>query len=376
MRILIDYRPALSKRTGVGMWVHNLVKALTNNEFPTIPVDLTIFSSSWKDRLKKAPPGATTIDRRIPVTILNYCWHRLEWPPIELLAKRGFDVVHSPHPLLIPSRHAAQVITIHDLDFLDNPERTKAEIKRDYPNLVMDHARLAAHIVVPSHYTGNQVEKRLGIKPDKITVCPNGAPSWSKRLRYPADGHILFVGEITPRKNIGTLINAYSQLIKKRPDAPILLLAGPVIPQSAEWKTAIEEPPLRGRVICTGYLTREQLKKHYENARVLVLPSFDEGFGLPALEAMTIGVPVIVSNRGALPEVVGDAGLLVEPTRTDMLTEALERMITDNLLSNSCAEKGLLQANKYSWNASAEKLRYAYKKAFETANTKLRLKSN
>lgn len=376
MRILIDYRPALSKRTGVGMWIHSLVKALTDNESLAIPVDLTIFSSSWKDRLTQTLPGTTTIDRRIPVTVLNYCWNRLEWPPVELLARKNFDVVHSPHPLLIPSRHAAQVITIHDLDFLDNPERTRAEIRRDYSRLVMDHAHLATHIVVPSNYTGNQVEQRLGIKPEKITVCPNGAPSWPKRTHYPKDGHILFVGEITPRKNVGTLINAYSQLIKKRPDTPMLLLAGPVIPQSAEWETAIKEPPLRGRVICTGYLTRERLKEYYENARVLVLPSFNEGFGIPVLEAMTIGVPVIVANRGALPEVAGNAGLLIEPNRIDMLTEALERMLTDNAFVHSCIEKGLLQATKYSWSASAEKLRYVYKKAFETAKVKSRLEPN
>src|SRR5688572_19788566 len=128
MRIVVDYRPALRERTGIGEYIHQLVSAYTRANRDAV----ALFTSSWKDR--PAPDlsrelGAEVIDRRIPVRVLNYLWHRAEWPPIETVAGRC-DVVHAPHPLLIPSRHAAQVVTIHDLFFLAEPERTRAEIRR------------------------------------------------------------------------------------------------------------------------------------------------------------------------------------------------------------------------------------------------------
>ena len=364
MRVLIDYRPALRARTGVGEWVHCLVAALADGDDPL--VDLTVFSSSWKDRLGPTPPGVRTIDRRVPVRVLNYCWHRLRWPPVESLAGSQFDVVHSPHPLAIPSRRAAQVITIHDLDFLDHPERTLAEIRRDYPSLVRDHAQRAAQVVVPSQYTAIQVERRLGVPPDMITLCPNGAPSWTPRASWPDDGHILFVGSVAPRKNIGTLLDAYTQLLQRQIDVPNLVLAGPPTAQSAQWLDALDRPPLRGRVRCTGYLPKDKLKDYYEGASVLVLPSFNEGFGLPALEAMTVGVPVVVSDQGALPEIVGDAGLVVDPTKPDAIADAIARMITDDTFAKSCATRGVARSAVYSWQASARSLKHAYEKAMSS----------
>src|SRR5262245_4548333 len=117
MRILVDYRPALRARTGVGEYIRQLVHAYT----AVFPDEMTVFTSSWKDRpspTTSAELRAHVIDRRVPVGVLNYLWHRLEWPPVEAMAGRA-DVVHAAHPLLIPSRRAAQVVTIHDLFFLD-----------------------------------------------------------------------------------------------------------------------------------------------------------------------------------------------------------------------------------------------------------------
>lgn len=363
MRVLIDYRPALKAPTGVGEWVHRLVVALAALDSADEPLDLTIFSSSWKDRLgESAPAEVRRIDRRIPVAALNYGWHRLAWPPIEMVTGAPFDVVHSPHPLLIPSRRAARVVTIHDLDFLDHPDRAEAEIRRDYPRLVTRHARRANHIVVPSRHTATEVTERLGISPEGITVCPNGPPAWAPRTTWPAPGHILFVGAVAPRKNIGVLLDAYAALLSRRPDLPPLVLAGPPSPQADEWMRRIDSPPLAGHVRCTGYLGKDELRRYYDEARLLVLPSLTEGFGLPALEAMTVGVPVVVSRRGALPEVVGDAGLVVEPT-PEAIADALERLVTDEGLAHTLAERGRRRAGDFSWTSSAERLVGAYRQA-------------
>lgn len=361
VRVLIDYRPALRTRTGVGEWVHQLVTALAGIETPGVPFELTVFTSSWKDRLTQAlPENVGTIDRRIPVSVLNYCWHRLGWPPVETVAGARFDVVHSPHPLLIPSRRAAQIVTIHDLDFLDHPERTEAEVRRDYADLVTRHAKQADRVVVPSRYTGDQVAQRLGVSPEAITLCPNGPPTWPARTRWPESGHILFVGAVAPRKNVGALLDAYEALLARRPDSVPLVLAGPLSAQAGPWMKRIESPPLAGHVRCTGYLDKESLRQCYEDARVLVLPSLHEGFGLPALEAMSIGVPVVVSNRGALPEVVGDAGLVVDPTQTSALSDAIERITSDDDLARALVEKGRHRAAAFSWRASAVRLLEAY----------------
>ena len=364
MRVLIDYRPALRARTGVGEWVHCLVAALPGTDADREPIDLTVFSSSWKDRLLTSfAPGITVIDRRVPVSLLNYGWHRLGWPAVETLTGRAFDIVHSPHPLVIPSRGAAQVVTIHDLDFLDHPEHTTAEIHRDYPRLVRHHAHRAAQVIVPSRYTADQVARRLGVSAKAITICPNGAPAWTPRPRQPEPAHLLFVGTLTPRKNIRVLIDAYTQLLQKRPETPPLVLAGPPAAESAEWRVALERPLLRGRVRCTGYLAKAELKGYYEAACALVIPSLNEGFGIPALEAMTIGVPVVAADRGALPEVVGDAGLLVDPTDPSALAEAIDRVTRDQAFAKVCVERGFVQAARYSWDASARALRQAYENA-------------
>ena len=368
VRVLIDYRPALHARTGVGEWIHRLVEALADESPGSTPLELTLFSSSWKDRLGETPDGAAVVDRRIPVSLLNYCWHRLEWPPVESVAGGSFDIVHSPHPLLIPSRAAAQVVTVHDLDFLDHPERTSAEVRRDYPALAGTHARRAAQVVVPSGYTGAEVERRLGVSAEAITLCPNGAPDWPPRAQWPRPGHILFVGALAPRKNVDVLLEAYAALLTRRPDLPPLVLAGPTSPDAAAILAVIDRPPLRGRVRTTGYVTEAELRGYYEQACVLVLPSLHEGFGLPALEAMTVGVPVVVAERGALPEIVKDAGLLIDPTRPVALADAIERMITDEALARRCVDRGFERAAAYSWRASAEQLRVAYAQAFDHAN--------
>ena len=138
--------------------------------------------------------GATLVDRRVPVRLLNFLWHRLEWPPAETLSGGAFDIVHSPHPLLLPSRSAARVVTIHDLYFLSHPERSRAEVRRDYPRLARAHAHRADQIIVPSQFTGFDVQARLDVAPERISVCPHGRPAWMPRTTVPAQGYVLFFG--------------------------------------------------------------------------------------------------------------------------------------------------------------------------------------
>jgi glycosyltransferase involved in cell wall biosynthesis len=361
VRLLLDYRPALREPTGVGEWVHQLATALL--ELDDGPLELTVFASSWKDRLHAPPPGARPVDRRVPVRLLNWLWHRLEWPPVEQLAGGPFDAVVSPHPLLVPTRSAAQLVTVHDLDFLDHPERARAEIRRDYPTLAPQHARRADMVLVPSRATARQVADRFGVPAERIALVPNGAPEWAPRRAAPGDGYILFVGTLAPRKNIGGLLAAYRRLVARGGRVPDLVLAGRADPAVEDWLAAAREPPLAGRVRRLGYVPRDRRRALYEGAALLVLPSFDEGFGLPVVEAMTVGVPVVASNRGALPEVVGEAGLLIDPDDPAALAEAMARLLADAALARRLVERGFDEVRRFSWTASARALREACRRA-------------
>lgn len=368
MRILLDYRPALRARSGVGEYVHQLARHLAA-DYPGDSV--TLFTTSWRDRpdpkLKTDSPRARISDHRIPVSVLNLVWHNLEWPPVELLAQDSYDVVLSSNPLLMPARRAARVVTIHDIDFLRHPERTQREIRRDYPRLAALHARRADRVIVPSRYTAGEVSQVLSVPHAQISLCPPGAPRWRDPIadRTAHDGYVLFMGTLEPRKNVGLLLAAYQRLLVRRLSPPKLLLAGSAGPEARAWLEAVSRPPLAGHVEHIGYVTEEHRQRVYNGARMLVLPSFDEGFGMPVLEAMSLGIPVIVSDRGALPELVGDAGLIVSPESEESLASAVERLLTDNRLIESLVQRGRERARQFDWHRTAHTVHRAFEEAID-----------
>jgi len=364
MRILVDYRPALRARTGVGEYIHTLVGAYTATSDDTV----TLFSSSWKDRLSPSVARelrAGFVDRRVPVSVLNYLWHRAEWPNVEMFSG-DVDVVHAAHPLLIPARRAAQVVTIHDLYYLMQPQRTRAEIRRDYAELSPTHARRADAVITSSAHTRRLVSEHLGVDADRIYVCPPGAPEWrtlGRAPNTPSDGYILFLGTLEPRKNLDVLLDAYEALLRGSRRVPRLVMAGGASPDGQAWLQRIARDPLRDHIVYRGYVDQEERESLYAGARALVLPSFDEGFGLPVLEAMSAGVPVVTSNRGSLPEVVGTAGVLLDPGDVSAWADALERLAGDSRWVSELASASLERARAFTWERSARELRRAYQDA-------------
>jgi glycosyltransferase involved in cell wall biosynthesis len=375
VRILLDYRPALRERTGVGEYVHQLARALART---ATAGEISILTTSWKDRLGSdlaaELAGVRVIDRRLPVRGLTWLWNRLEWPPVERLAG-AVDVVHAQTPLLIPSTGAAQIVTIHDLDFLHHPERTEAEIRRDYPALVRSHAQRADQVIVSSHYAAREVVTHLELPPNKVSVCSPGAPHWAHvigRDRSTSGGppgtsgtrqaFILFFGTLEPRKNLATLFEAYARLRLRHDEAPPLVMAGRARSAIADQLRRVSEPPLAGHVSLLGYVSETRRRELYRDACMLVLPSLEEGFGLPVLEAMSCGVPVVVSNRGSLPEVAGDAASPVEPTDAEALADEMERLLRPEVARDAAA-RGLARAAHYSWDACAAAAREAYRAA-------------
>lgn len=345
--------------------MHELARALVATA--AAGDSLLLFSSSRADRLAPdAVPGAVVIDRRWPVRLLNYTWHRWEWPPIESLVGFPVDVAQSLHPLLMPARRAAQVVTIHDLDFLEHPERTSGEIRRDYGTLARAHAQRADRIVTVSEFTAGEIVRQLGVGRERISIASPGAPAWTARDAEPPNGYLLFLGTLEPRKNLGVLLDAYSSLIAQGGRLPKLVIAGRAAPGSEDWIARASAAPLRDHVDVRGYVAPEDRRALMAGAIALVMPSLMEGFGIPVVEAMTLGVPVILSDRGSLPEVARGAGEIFDPTDASALAATLARVLASPDMRAAMAEAGRARARHYTWADAARHTREAWAEAIKS----------
>jgi glycosyltransferase involved in cell wall biosynthesis len=174
---------------------------------------------------------------------------------------------------------------------------------------------------------------------------------------------VLFFGTLEPRKNVGGLLDAYERLAARRRDLPQLVLAGKATDAARPWLARLTRPPLDRLVKHLGYVDPDSRRALYEGAHCLVQPSFEEGFGITVLEAMTAGVPVVVTDRGALPEVVGDAGPIVPSESADALAAAIERMLDDRAFTAQCVARGLVRAGEYRWDQTARRVYETYQQA-------------
>lgn len=283
------------------------------------------------------------------------------------------DLLHFPAGTGLFFSSAAHVLTIHDLCYLKHPEWFPASRVRYYKALMGKNARNAARIFADSQATAQDVEEFLAIPGDRIDVIPLGidpgfAPASAEtratlRRRIPLPEHFfLFVGTLEPRKNIPTLIRAWSKLAADLPD---LVLAG-----RTGWKVSKEDlQQLAGkeshRLHFLDHVPGSLLPALYSEAQVFVYPSFMEGFGLPPLEAMACGTPVITSKCSSLPEVTGDAALLVSPEDEEALFGALECLAGNKALRLQMSGQGLHQAARFSWKQTAAMTVEGYRKALE-----------
>jgi glycosyltransferase involved in cell wall biosynthesis len=365
MRIGIDARLVYYSRAGIGQYILRLVDALARLE--TGPEEFVLLQSR-KDSTR-------IVDR--PNFSHRSLWtpshHRLEqqFLPLEL-GRARLDLLHSPDFIPPFRRNFQSVITIHDLAFLLYPHFLTNESARYYGQI--DQAvRRTDHIIAVSESTRRDTINLLGVAEQKITVIYEAANPIYRQIEleqakrfvsqtYKIDeDYVLFVSTIEPRKNLPALLQAFSKLrdAHKRPEK--LVLAGRRGWLSEEVFDTIERLKLSNDVLLLGRVPSEHLVYLYNAARVLVHPSFYEGFGLPPLEAMNCGVPTVVSNVSALPEVVGDASILIDPNDVDELMVAVLRVLTDEGLRNDLIAKGLKRAEMFSWERSARETLQVYR---------------
>ena len=271
---------------------------------------------------------------------------RLLQPPIRI----GADLFHSLNQRVDRRPTPRVVATFHDL-FVLTEEYSTAEFRSRFADQAKRAAANSDLIIAVSAFTANQVSSLLGVDSSRIRVIPHGTVlPLASAIQAPRDKLILTLGALQKRKNTLRLVEAFESACTPSKDSWKLVLAGsPSGYGAAEILERIARSPARDRIKITGYVPVEQLNALYQRAAIFAFPSLDEGFGMPVLEAMAFGVPVLTSNRSALPEVAGEAALLVDPLRTDEIAEGLRRLMGDKDLRDDLSRRGRSRAAEFPW---------------------------
>jgi len=369
VRVGVDARTlAAEQRSGVEQYVVGLVRALS--------------------RLDDAPEIIAYVDRTIPDPELDAATSSGLLRTHVVRARRGWlraalpwrlwrdhvDLVHLPSTILPPILPCPAVATVHDLAWIRYPRTYSREDLAMQRLAVSGAARRARHIIANSENTARDLRENYPACSHRITAIPLGVsadfspagPRLSNDIlpagTRPADGYILYVGRLHPRKNLRLLLRAY-RLVLDQVAAPPLLIVGPITAYGEELVAEARRLEMEQHVVFPGYLPETLLPALYRSATVFVYPSLYEGVGLPVLEAMASGVPVVTSNTSAMPEVAGEAALLVGPEDVQGLTSAIVRLLTDQDLRKSLSERGRARSREFTWERTARATVEVYRRA-------------
>jgi glycosyltransferase involved in cell wall biosynthesis len=370
LRIAIDAHSVGAELAGNESYITYLIEALAEIDrenqytlYVTKRAALDRFADRWANfSVRTTLPHTPLV--RIPLTLSA----ELRRKPVDVLHVQFTAPPFAPCPV---------VVTIHDLSFEHLPQTFRRRSRTQLRLTVRHSARTAARVLASSEYTRRDLIATYGISPELITVTSLAAPPHFEpitvatelervRQTYGISGeYILSVGSIQPRKNLPRLIAAYARLRGDGPKGklPQLVLVGKRAWLYDETIRTIADLRVSESVILTGYVPEADLPALYSGALCFVYPSYFEGFGLPPLEAMKCGAPVIVGNRTSLPEVVADAGLLVDPFDVAQISEAILSLIEDSNLRTKLRLKGLERARRFSWQATARQTLETYRQA-------------
>ncbi len=351
---------------GIGTYIRNLLRQLARLDRDT---DFVLFCR---------PDDAASLSslgdnfRAVPETAGNYSVAEQVRIPLAL-RREGVTLFHAPHYVLPPLVSCRSVVTIHDCIHLMFPQYLPNRIAHVYARAsIRLAARRATRVLTVSESSKRDILRFVDVCADKIDVIHNayderfGVEPREEdvvrvRERYQLhDEFVLYAGNVKPHKNLERLIQAFDQVRKQGLDHLKLVLIGDEISKYAALRRAVHQHQLHKYVRFLGYLPEETLAVMYRLAGVFVFPSLYEGFGLPPLEAMASGTPVVTSNVSSLPEVAGDAAMLVDPYDPEAIAEAISRVLTDEGLRRDLRQKGLARARQFSWEQSVRRVRDIY----------------
>lgn len=361
MRIGFDGTPLFGPRTGVGWYTRELVEAVARHA----PDDeLVLLPISWRaarQPLDASPHPNVTVERKpLPARPLWALWDRVPFPPLEWLIH--CDVFHATNFVAPPSPKVPVVVTVHDIGFVHHPGAVTPAVRR--MARVLPHVlRRAAGIVAVSDFTRRELADWLPEVAERVTVVPNGSHARpAPPAQTPAGPpYALMLGALGPRKNLPLALDALAILRRRGVDLR-LVLAGPASPL-VDIASLLEARGLgEADVTHTGYIDDTRVAALLAGARALVFPSLYEGFGMPLVEAMEAGVPVVGVRAGATPETVGDAALLVEPGDGEGFAVATERAAFDEGTRRSLIAAGRVQAASFTWDRAAASMLELYRR--------------
>jgi glycosyltransferase involved in cell wall biosynthesis len=368
LRVSVDATPLLGNPTGVGVFCSEVLTAMAQR------ADLAVsaFAVTWRRRRwleGRLPRGVVARQRAMPARPLHAAWRRSDVPPIEWFVG-GADVVHGTNFVVPPTRRAVRVVTVHDLTVIRYRELCDAASLR-FPDLIQRAVDSGAWVHTPSSFVAGEVIEHFNVDPSRVRAVHSGVPAVSAvpldqrtaiALPPGMTRYLLAVGTAEPRKDLPGLVRAFARLAGIHPHLA-LVLAGPAGWGSQALAEVIDASAHRERILQTGWvddLTRAALLR---GASVLAYPSIYEGFGFPPLEAMSVGVPVVTTRTGALPEIVGDAADLVGPRDLDALAGAIDRLLRDDSHRSRLIERGRARAAKFTWHETAAGLANLYRDA-------------
>lgn len=370
MKIAIDYTSAARQRAGIGRYTRSLIHALAQHDPTNQYVLYTPHDAQHLDA-GDFPKNFRFVSAPLNERYMVALWQRAQIPlPIEVFTGSA-DIFYSPDFVLPPTRAAKKILTVHDLSFKRVPETAVPKLKWYLEGAVPRAVRRADLILADSDATRQDLIELFKVPAERVQVLYSGYdPQFQRvsdaqtlqrvretyRLQKP---FILHVGTIEPRKNLVRLIEAYSRL--RRHGEVDLVIAGGRGWMYDEIYAAPQKFGVSASVRFLGFTPDADLPALYSLAEFLAYPSLYEGFGLPVLEAMACGTAVVTSNNSSLPEVAGDAALLIDARDTEALAWAMSRFLDDRRWRGIMQQKGLAQAKKFSWQKSAQALRAAFR---------------
>jgi glycosyltransferase involved in cell wall biosynthesis len=360
--VLIDGDTIGRGRTGDESYTINLLR-----ELPGVAPELSL-ACSLRDP-QDVPSDVPAAVRRLALPVASP-YRRIPLAFPALARKEGAALAHV-HYFVSPRLRCPAVVTVHDISYARAPELFSRR-DRTLLRLVRGSVRRAARVIAVSEFTRRDLCEVYDVDPAKVAAIPNGVGSAFRpvegakehvRQRFGISRpYVLCVGALQPRKNIPLAIEAYARLVGKGTDCE-LVVAGGDRGGRLDVLDAILRTRLTGRVHLVGRVEDEELPPLYTGARALLFPSLYEGFGLPALEAMACGTPVVASNTTGLAEAVGDAGLTVDPRDPDAIAEALRSLLDDQALRERLVAAGLARAAEFTWARMAERTADVYRAA-------------
>ncbi len=372
MHITIDYTSAIRQRAGIGRYTRNLVSALADADHDN---KYTLFCAGDGPEPAPWPANFGVRATRVSSRALAVGWHKFHLPITAERFSGDSDVFHSPDFTLPPLRTARGVVTIHDLSFLRVPQCADPRLRDYLTENVPRSVKRATQVLVDSSNTKQDVVDLLNVPDEKISVIHAGVEPRFRpardleelsrvrhRYRLP-EFFVLFVGTIEPRKNLSRLISAYSDFRRQTGLPHELVISGAKGWLYEDIYEQVTREGLTEDVLLPGFVDDRDLPVLYTLADLFVFPSLYEGFGLPPLEAMACGTPVIASDNSSLPEVLGQAALLVPADDTTAIADAMARVLGDATLRTRLSDLGRAQAARFTWAGAAHQLMDAYQKA-------------